>query len=56
MTKGLCSFVLPKHNNESYISIGEGHCFGVVDIIGSIYKEEGIEMDTWYSRKELMKR
>lgn len=48
--------MLPKHNNEKYVTMIEGTSFGVVDIIGSAYKEEKLEIDNWFSRKDLMKR
>jgi hypothetical protein len=28
----------------------------VVDIIGSVYKEDKLEIDNWFSRKDLLKR
>ena len=38
------------------MTISEGESFGVVDIIGSIYKEEKISINNWFNRKDLMKR
>ena len=56
LTKGYTSYVLPKHNNQKYVTISEGESFGVVDIIGSVYKEDKLEIENWFSRKDLLKR
>ena len=56
LSKGNTSYVLPKHNNQRYVTISEGESFGVVDIIGSAYKEDKLEINNWFSRKDLMQR
>jgi hypothetical protein len=33
-----------------------GYAFGVIDIIGSVYKNDNLEIENWYTRKDLMKR
>jgi hypothetical protein len=56
LTKGANSFVLPKHNNQKYVNVSEGNMFGLVDIIGSAYKHEKLEIHNWFMRKDLLKR
>ena len=56
LKKGTCSFVLPKHQNATYISIDLGKTFGIADIIGSVMRYEEIESDQWFIRKDLLKR
>jgi hypothetical protein len=55
LTKGECNFVLPKHNNLKYLKVEEGLSFGLVDIIGSTL-QNGLALDEWFNRKDLMKR
>jgi CRP-like cAMP-binding protein len=55
LTKGECSFVLPKHDNQKYVKVNEGGSFGAVDIMGSVFKND-VELETWFSRKDVLKR
>jgi len=48
--------VLPKHSNIKYINVNKGNHFGLVDILGSIFKNEDIDLEDWFLRKEKMKR
>ena len=48
--------VLPKHDNAMYINYKVGDTFGVVDIIGSNMKNDDMELDEWFLRKDLLKR
>ena len=54
--KGSCNMVLPKHDNIKYVHIDIGHMFGVADIIGSALKNEEIELEDWFSKKDQLKR
>ena len=56
LKEGSCSYVLPKHDNQSYIDISIGSCFGIIDIIGSCYKILEIDVENWITRKDLMSR
>ena len=56
LKNGKCSYVLPKHNNQSYINISLGSCFGIIDIIGSCYRIQEIDVENWITRKDLMTR
>ena len=56
LKKGSCSYVLPKHDNQKYIDISLGTCFGIVDIISSCYKNDQIGVENWITRKDLMAR
>ena len=56
LTKGVANYVLPKHSNQKYVTITEGESFGVVDIIGSVYKQQKLDINNWFNRKDLMKR
>jgi hypothetical protein len=48
--------VLPKHNNFRYVNIQQGNHFGLVDILGSIYRNEDVTLEDWFFRKDKMKR
>lgn len=50
--KGKCSMVLPKHNNTRYVNIGVGDVIGVTDIIGGALKNDEIDLEDWFSKKE----
>ena len=50
--KGECSMVLPKHSNTKYINIGVGDIIGVTDIIGSAVKNDEIQLEDWFSKKD----
>jgi hypothetical protein len=48
--------VLPKHSNIKYVNVNKGNQFGFVDILGSVFKNEDIELEDWFLRKDKMKR
>ena len=56
LQKGLCKFVLPKHDNAKFLTIQHGHEFGVLDVIGSIFINPEIEMENWFNRKDKLMR
>jgi hypothetical protein len=56
LQEGSCGYVLPKHDNFKYIRLMKGNHFGFVDILGSIFKNNDIELEDWFFRKDKMKR
>ena len=48
--------VLPKHENTKYATYEIGDTFGVIDIIGSVLKQESLELEEWSLRKDTLKR
>mmetsp|Transcript_23565 Transcript_23565/g.36258 ORF Transcript_23565/g.36258 Transcript_23565/m.36258 type:complete len:139 (+) Transcript_23565:948-1364(+) len=53
---GSCGFVLSKHDNCKYCQVNVGSQFGVLDIIGSVLRNEDIELEDWIYFKDKMKR
>ena len=44
LQKGEAEFVLPRYNNQAYISLKAGNHFGLIDFVGSSY-EYKFELD-----------
>lgn len=55
LTQGKCGFVLPKYKNATYIEIGDGQHFGIVDIVHSLLSSD-YEIEHWYYHKDLLLR
>lgn len=55
LIQGKCAFVLPKYKNTVYIEITIGSHFGISDIVGSVLLNK-IELDTWFSHKDILQR
>lgn len=48
LCSGSCAFVLPKNHNFKYIEIHKGCYFGLIDIIGSVFKlGQKEDLDEW---------
>ena len=48
LKNGECSYVLPKHNDLSYINVKEGQYFGILDVVGSCVKKGDYEYENFY--------
>ena len=56
LINGKASFVLPSFNNVSYINIGQGDLFGIIDILGSCFEDGELNLDDWMMRKNQLFR
>jgi hypothetical protein len=57
LCSGSCSFVLPKNYNFKYIDLQKGCYFGLIDIIGSVFKlGQKEDLDEWIKYKDQLVR
>ena len=56
LIKGNASFVLPSFNNTTFIKINQGDLFGIIDIVGSCYKDGQLELEDWMMKRNLLVR
>jgi len=55
LVKGKAGFVLPKYQNTTFIEIGVGSHFGLIDIVGSILQAQ-FDLESWILHKDVLQR
>ena len=56
MQNGNAGYVLPRHQNVMYIRLNPGLYFGVSCIVGSFMDQDNFEIDSWMTKRDVIKR